>query len=48
MMQFNFFFDAVPQELNTWRAHETITFHPVECYVRLIPWDDMEKHSASS
>ncbi|KAJ7882836.1 cytochrome P450 [Mycena leptocephala] len=48
MMQFNFFFDAVPQELNTWRAHETITFHPVECYVRPIPWDDMEKHSASS
>ncbi|KAJ7280942.1 cytochrome P450 [Mycena rebaudengoi] len=48
MMQLNFFFDAIPQELNTWRAHETVTFHPVQCYVRPIPWDEMEKHCASS
>ncbi|KAJ7503433.1 cytochrome P450 [Mycena galericulata] len=46
MMQLNFFFDVVPEEMNTWRAHEIVTFHPVECYARPIPWDDMDKHSA--
>ncbi|KAJ7505699.1 cytochrome P450 [Mycena galericulata] len=46
MMQLNFFFDVVPEELNSWRAHETVTFHPIECYARPVPWDDMDKHSA--
>ncbi|KAJ7860117.1 cytochrome P450 [Mycena olivaceomarginata] len=38
--QFNFFFDALPEELNGWKSHETVTSHPVQCYVRPIPWDN--------
>ncbi|KAJ7305635.1 cytochrome P450 [Mycena albidolilacea] len=39
--QFNFFFDALPEELNGWKSHETVTSHPVQCYVRPIPWDNV-------
>ncbi|KAF7369588.1 Cytochrome P450 [Mycena venus] len=39
--QLNFFFDALPDELNGWKSHETVTNHPVQCYVRPIPWDDV-------
>ncbi|KAF8194043.1 cytochrome P450 [Mycena galopus ATCC 62051] len=43
MIQVNFFFDAVPEELNTWKSNETVTNHPAQCYVRPIPWESMEK-----
>ncbi|KAF8212986.1 cytochrome P450, partial [Mycena galopus ATCC 62051] len=43
MIQVNFFFDAVPEELNTWESNETVTNHPAQCYVRPIPWEGMEK-----
>ncbi|KAF8186072.1 cytochrome P450 [Mycena galopus ATCC 62051] len=45
MIQVNFFFDAVPEELNTWKSNETVTnpSHPAQCYVRPIPWESMEK-----
>ncbi|KAJ6582654.1 cytochrome P450 [Mycena vulgaris] len=40
--QFNFFFDALPEELNGWTPYETVTSHPVQCYVRPIPWDNVD------
>ncbi|KAJ6563669.1 cytochrome P450 [Mycena vulgaris] len=40
--QLNFFFDALPEELNGWKSHETVTNHPVQCFVRPIPWDNMD------
>ncbi|KAJ7091852.1 cytochrome P450 [Mycena belliarum] len=43
MVQVNFFLDALPEELNTWTARETVTNHPVQCYIRPILWDNMEK-----
>ncbi|KAJ7808617.1 cytochrome P450 [Mycena olivaceomarginata] len=42
MITVNFFFDAVPAELNTWKSHETVTNHPAQCYVRPIPWEELE------
>ncbi|KAF7368522.1 hypothetical protein MVEN_00175500 [Mycena venus] len=41
MTQVNVFFDAIPEELNTWESHETVTNHPVQCYVKPVPWDQL-------
>ncbi|KAF7309060.1 Cytochrome P450 [Mycena kentingensis (nom. inval.)] len=43
MMQMAFLFDEVPAELNTWAAQETVTNHPLQCYVRPIPWEEVER-----
>ncbi|KAJ7862214.1 cytochrome P450 [Mycena leptocephala] len=40
----NFFFDALPEELNTWQSREALTSHPAQCYIRPIPWDQMENN----
>ncbi|KAJ7067242.1 cytochrome P450 [Mycena amicta] len=40
--QLNFFLDALPEELNGWKAHETVTNHPVQCFVRPVPWDNID------
>ncbi|KAJ7724283.1 hypothetical protein B0H14DRAFT_3004060 [Mycena olivaceomarginata] len=34
MVQFNFFFAALPEEINTWKSVET-------CFTRPIPWENM-------
>ncbi|KAJ6628495.1 cytochrome P450 [Mycena sp. CBHHK59/15] len=47
IVQVNFFFDALPEELNTWKSRETLTNHPAQCYVRPIPWEKMEYKLAS-
>ncbi|KAJ7459952.1 cytochrome P450 [Mycena latifolia] len=39
MMQINFFFDALPEKINTWESRETVTNHPTQCFVRPIPWE---------
>ncbi|KAF7309083.1 Cytochrome P450 [Mycena kentingensis (nom. inval.)] len=43
MVQMAFFFDEVPAELNSWRAEEAITNHPLQCFVRPIIWEEAEK-----
>ncbi|KAJ7347439.1 cytochrome P450 [Mycena albidolilacea] len=44
IVQVNFFFDALPEELNTWQSHERLTSHPDQCYIRPIPWDKIENN----
>jgi hypothetical protein len=44
IIQVNFFFDAVPEELNTWESREALTSHPVQCYIRPVAWDQMENN----
>ncbi|KAJ7914757.1 cytochrome P450 [Mycena leptocephala] len=44
IIQVNFFFDALPEELNTWQSREALTSHPAQCYIRPIPWDQMENN----
>ncbi|KAJ7354178.1 cytochrome P450 [Mycena albidolilacea] len=41
MVQFNFFFAALPEEINTWKSVETVTTHPLQCFTRPIPWENM-------
>jgi hypothetical protein len=48
MVQFNFFFAALPEEINTWKSVETVTNHPVQCFIRPIPWENMQKGSWAS
>ncbi|KAJ7790786.1 cytochrome P450 [Mycena olivaceomarginata] len=40
MVQFNFFFAALPEEINTWKSVETVTTHPLQCFTRPIPWGE--------
>ncbi|KAJ6608065.1 cytochrome P450, partial [Mycena sp. CBHHK59/15] len=47
MIQVNFFFNALPEEINTWKSHETVTNHPTQCYVRPMSWENTEKNLAS-
>jgi hypothetical protein len=47
IVQVNFFLDALPGELNTWKSRENLTNHPAQCYVRPIPWEKMENDLAS-
>ncbi|KAJ7815712.1 cytochrome P450 [Mycena leptocephala] len=47
IVQINFFLDALPEELNTWKSRENLTNHPAQCYVRPIPWEKMENDLAS-
>ncbi|KAJ6583034.1 cytochrome P450 [Mycena vulgaris] len=44
MMQMRFFFDALPEEMNTWDSHEVVTNQPNQCYVRPILREDTEKN----
>jgi hypothetical protein len=37
-----FFLDKVPEELDDSVARETVTTHPVRCYIRPIPWSEIE------
>ncbi|KAJ7354193.1 cytochrome P450 [Mycena albidolilacea] len=48
MVQFNFFFAALPEEINTWKSVETVTNHPVQCFIRPILWENMQKGSWAS
>ncbi|KAJ7271167.1 cytochrome P450 [Mycena rebaudengoi] len=42
-MIFNFcFFDALPEDINTWKSHESVTHHPAQCYARPIVWEDIQ------
>jgi hypothetical protein len=34
----NFFFEAIPEELDGSEASEVVTVHPTKSYVRPIPW----------
>ncbi|KAF8188875.1 cytochrome P450 [Mycena galopus ATCC 62051] len=47
IVQVNFFLDALPDELNTWKSRENLTNHPAQCYVRPIPWEKMETRMTS-
>ncbi|KAJ7815931.1 cytochrome P450 [Mycena leptocephala] len=47
IVQINFFLDALPEELNTWKSREILTNHPAQCYIRPIPWEKMENDLAS-
>ncbi|KAJ7152702.1 cytochrome P450 [Mycena crocata] len=42
IVQANFFFEAVPEEMNSWKSIEVVTNRPVECYVRPVPWEKVE------
>ena len=38
LIQASFFLDKVPEEFDGMAAIETVTTHPMQCYVRPIPW----------
>ncbi|KAJ7129909.1 cytochrome P450 [Mycena crocata] len=42
MTNANFFLAPVPEALNGWAAHETVTNHPLQCYIRPVGWESEE------
>jgi hypothetical protein len=43
MIHSTFFLDKVPEELDNMDMKEAVTTHPTICYVRPIPWSEIQR-----
>jgi hypothetical protein len=42
MIHATFFLDKVPEEFDNMNTKETVTTHPTICYIRPIPWSEIQ------